>query len=491
MKVLVNGFQTKNIQIQKGVRQGDPLSLYLFLLAMELLVATINRNQNIEGLGKGHRLNIKCPSYADDLTLTLFCSYSVALAFKIIQNFTKATGLKLNIKKTQGMVVSSSCNNALLLSITWKNDSITILGLKIGKLNPKIIWNNDLENLKRQKLSITVPFQTFQAKSLLAKAKLLSQITCTARTYPLDTRTQQIIETEFVNYLTNNSAIQLCMKNLQRPTIAGGIKYPNPTIYCNLFYTSHLFEYFKARKRDLPFNANTYLIEYEIGFVLSKTYNLKKLNHLPHRDNLTPSYEQSIRILTKYKITLEELQTGKSNQFTNNYPFPINWSDHDKIRWKLTFNDILPNYLKTFNYRIVWNLLPFSHELGKCALCRRGQDSTVHLFAKCRVTQQIWKLLKDVVTNITRKQFTIDPLTPINFCFPIQLIMYLKTVAPLVTATNYCIWQTRVGQLNATPQDHNSKPVNHRIVLAKIFMHISNREKKERQRIDQTFIDTI
>ena len=62
---------------------------------------------------------------------------------------------------------------------------------------------------------------------------------------------------------------------------------------------------------DLPFNANTYLVEYEIGLVLSKTYKLKQLNHLPHRDNLSPYYEQSIRILTKYKITLEELQTGK------------------------------------------------------------------------------------------------------------------------------------------------------------------------------------
>ena len=69
--------------------------------------------------------------------------------------------------------------------------------------------------------------------------------------------------------------------------------------------------------------------------------------------------------------------------------------------------------------------------------------------------------------------------------------MYSETVALLFMATNYCIWQTRVGQLNATPQDHNSKPVNRRIVLAKIFTHISNREKKEEQRIDQTFIDKI
>ena len=158
VKVLVNGFQTKTIQIQKGVRQGDPLSLYLFLLAVEPLVATINQNQSIEGLGKGRRRNIKCPSYADDLTLTLFGGYSVALAFETIQKFAKATGLNLNIEKKQGMAVSSSCDNALLPSITWKNESINILGLKMGKFNSKIIWNDDLENLKRQKLSITVPF---------------------------------------------------------------------------------------------------------------------------------------------------------------------------------------------------------------------------------------------------------------------------------------------------------------------------------------------
>ena len=297
-----------------------------------------------------------------------------------------------------------------------------------------------MENLKRQKLSITVHFQTWQAKSLLAKAKPLPHITYTACTYPLDTHTQQIIESEFLNYLTKLSAIQLCTKNLQRPTIAGGIKYPNPTIYCDFFYISHLFENFKARKHDLPFNANTYLIEYEIGLVLSKTYKLKRLNHLPHRDNLTPYYEQSIRILAKYKITLEKLQAGNIKPiYKRLFLFDYNWSDHDKIRWKLTFNNILLNYLKTFNYRTVWNIHPFSHELGKCALCRRGQDSAVHLFAKCSVTQQIWKLLNNVLTNITRKQFTIDPLAPLNFCFSNQLVMYSEAVAFLVTATNHCI----------------------------------------------------
>ena len=141
-------------------------------------------------------------------------------------------------------------------------------------------------------MSITVPFQTWQAKPLLTKTKLLPQIIFTARANPLDTPAQRIMETEFLSYLTNNSAIHLSMKNLQRPTTAGGMKYLNPTIYCNLFYISHLFEYFKTRKHDLSVNANTYLIEYEIRLVLSKTYSIKRHKHLPHRDNLTPYYQQ-------------------------------------------------------------------------------------------------------------------------------------------------------------------------------------------------------
>ena len=99
VRVLVSGFRTKQVPINKGVCQGDPLSLYLFLLAVEPLVATINNDTRIEELGKGRKRNVKCSSYADDLTLTLVGSPSVCFAFEIIQRFSEATGLKLNMEK--------------------------------------------------------------------------------------------------------------------------------------------------------------------------------------------------------------------------------------------------------------------------------------------------------------------------------------------------------------------------------------------------------
>ena len=282
------------------------------------------------------------------------------------------------------------------------------------------------------------------------------------------------------------------MRNLQRPTISGGIKYPNPIIYSDLFYISNLFEYFKTRKNDLPFNSNTYLIEYEIGLVLSQLYNLRKLNHLPHRDKLTPFYQQSLGILTQYKITLKELQQGKINQIyqrlSNSDYIP---SKADKFRWKLTSQNILPNYLKNFNYRTVWNLFPFSSELGKCALCKQGQDSAVHLFAKCSITQQIWKFLHEILNHITQKSSTFETFTPINFYFPLQYETYSEEISLLVTVTNYCNWRTRLEQLNVDPHTFNYNIINSKTILAKIFSHFINRTKREKKKADTTFVQTI
>ena len=114
------------------------------------------------------------------------------------------------------------------------------------------------------------------------------------------------------------------MRNLQRPTNSGGIKYPNPIIYSNLFYISNLFEYLKTRKNDLPFNSNTYLIEYEIGLVLSQTYNFPILNHIPHQDYTNPYYQKTLQILKEYKITLEQLNKGNITKYTVEYPILTN-----------------------------------------------------------------------------------------------------------------------------------------------------------------------
>ena len=299
-----------------------------------------------------------------------------------------------------------------------------------------------------------------------------------------------MIETEFLNYLTNNPTISLSMRSLQKPINDGRIKFPNPITFCDLFYISNLFQYFKTREKSIPFNTETYLIEFEIGLTLSKMYNLPKLNYIPHRDYPTPYYQKTIQILKDYKISLQELTKGKIRQIYNRLSYPDKRPFHlETFRWKLVNSSILSNYLKTFNYRTVCYLLPFNPEPDECALCLQLQDTAVHVFAKCSITRQIWSILQEVLNVFTETSFPFDSLTPLNFHVPIKFEIFTESITLILTVTNYCIWQTRKKQLNSDHQiSETVKPSN---VLAMIFNHIKTREKKESLQTDKTNYEII
>ena len=214
---------------------------------------------------------------------------------------------------------------------------------------------------------------------------------------------------------------------------------------------------------------------------LSKMYDLPMLNHIPHRDYSTPYYQKTLQILKEYKITLEELNKGKIKQIYHRISYPNKRHSHQEtFRWKIVNQNILPNYLKTFNYRTVRYLLPFSSEPGECALRLQFQGSAVHVFAKCSITRQIRTILKKIFDNITETSFPLDNLTPLNFHVPIKFEIFSESIALILFVTNYCIWQTRKKQLNSdSSQLETVKPSN---VLARIFNHIKTRRKRKVQK---------
>ena len=81
------------------MRQGCPLSPYLFIICIELLSHSISSNENIKGI-KFEGNEIKSSLFADDATFTLDSSKeSFESLINTMDNFSNIAGLKLNASK--------------------------------------------------------------------------------------------------------------------------------------------------------------------------------------------------------------------------------------------------------------------------------------------------------------------------------------------------------------------------------------------------------
>ena len=100
-----NGYTTGPFQILKGVRQGDPLSPYLFIICLEILAILICDNKDIQGIQVDGD-EIKLEIFADDLTVFLRNHTSLNALFDTI-GFTLCSGLRINYDKTEAMFLGN------------------------------------------------------------------------------------------------------------------------------------------------------------------------------------------------------------------------------------------------------------------------------------------------------------------------------------------------------------------------------------------------
>ena len=73
--VINNGVSSNFFTLERGVRQGDPLSPYLFIIAVETLAIAIRQKESIKGITIGTE-ETKLLQFADDTTAVLADSSS-------------------------------------------------------------------------------------------------------------------------------------------------------------------------------------------------------------------------------------------------------------------------------------------------------------------------------------------------------------------------------------------------------------------------------
>ena len=82
--VVNNGVASKLFHLERGVRQGCPLSGILFVIAMELLDQRIRRSNDIKGIHIHENEEVKLTQYADDTTAILADVQSVSNLYELL-----------------------------------------------------------------------------------------------------------------------------------------------------------------------------------------------------------------------------------------------------------------------------------------------------------------------------------------------------------------------------------------------------------------------
>lgn len=161
MSILLNGSPLKPFKMERGLRQGDPLSSYLFIIVSEALVCLLKKAEVMNLIEPVHigkeKVNLKHLQFADDMLIfapkndTCITNY-----FRILDVFALMSGLNLNYNKSgliswnQGYLVWAK-NIASRVGCRHATCPFTYLGFPLGEhMNKCSAWKPVMEKIQNR-----------------------------------------------------------------------------------------------------------------------------------------------------------------------------------------------------------------------------------------------------------------------------------------------------------------------------------------------------
>jgi hypothetical protein len=159
MSVLINGSPTEDFKVGRGLRQGDPPSPFLFLIAAEGLAGLMRRAVELhkfKGYHVSDNMQVQMLQFADDTILMGEGTRENLWAIKtLLRSFELVSGLKINFVKSKlygvNIVPSFMAAGSAFLSCRAESIPFKFLGIPVGA-NPRrrATWKPVVENMEKR-----------------------------------------------------------------------------------------------------------------------------------------------------------------------------------------------------------------------------------------------------------------------------------------------------------------------------------------------------
>jgi hypothetical protein len=260
--ILLNGVPGRNIHCKRGVRQEDPLSPLLFVLAADLLQCVINKahQQGLFQLPIPSRDEASFPiiQYADDTILLLRASQKELFCVKgILETYAQATSLRVNYAKSCMVPLNMDPEQAQILAGVFgcqlQGMPFTYLGLPMGKYKPRVIHFAPLMHRIERQLTSTSSMLTHARKLQLVNPVLSSLPTYFMCSVAILVEVQEYIDRARRHCLWRKSDSNAKSKPLvawrkcTRPKKKGGLGIINLRSQNTALLLKHLDNFFNKR----------------------------------------------------------------------------------------------------------------------------------------------------------------------------------------------------------------------------------------------------
>lgn len=332
--IFVNGLTSSYFPLGRGVRQGCPLSPFLFNLALEPFLCRLRQNTDFQGFKFGDS-QIKLAAYADDILLfmsnpssSLPAFLSETLAYSLI------SGYKLNKDKCEILPLTKFTfkEDFKAANFSWNANHIKYLGIYFSSsLKTSVSINLDQCCLKIATLieKWHPLYLSWWGRLDTIKMMLSPIILFTISNIPVNIPLSYYkrINSLLTSFLWNKKKPRISLHKLCRPKLEGGVNFPDFPVYHTAFNLRQSAHWLADPSSDSPLWVlleQSFLAPFSFSEFLSFT---QKPQHLS-----TP--------IIKYTYKLLDALTPSTSPSLNSFLSSSVWHNHSilikgkPIYWK-------------------------------------------------------------------------------------------------------------------------------------------------------------